>query len=65
MTKIMASYGRRQDPNGDLWIDVAVNGLAYDSIGPFETESELNAALGDLQDMMRHTGAVDMPRLLS
>ena len=65
MPEVCATYHRREDAAGDLWLDVNVNGLPFDSLGPFQTDAEFNAVLEDLQDMLRHTGAIDVPKVLS
>ncbi|QOZ68870.1 hypothetical protein [Bradyrhizobium arachidis] len=44
----------------EFWIDVAVEGVPAEPIGPFESLDEAQAAFGDLVDMMRTTGAQDI-----
>ena len=65
MPNILATYGKREDENGDLWIDVSVNGLPYDSLGPFDSEREFHAAFDDLREMVLFAGGADVPRVLS
>lgn len=57
---VLIEYFRRDDDDGH-WIDVKVNRLPYDSVGPFDTQAERDRAFDDLIDMSRQCGARDLP----
>jgi hypothetical protein len=57
---VVAEYIFR-DADVDHWIDIKVNGVLANSIGPFPTADERQLALNDFLDMMRSTGAQDLP----
>ena len=63
-TEVVAEYIFRTMSNGEYWLDVRVNGKAYAELGPFASEEERQRAHDDLLDMMRQTGAIDLPNFL-
>lgn len=58
---VIAVYIQRDAENGELWLDVIADGQLFDSVGPFGSQAERKACLEDLMEMMRSTGAFDMP----
>jgi hypothetical protein len=41
------------------WIDVKVDGVFHDSLGPFDSTYERQAAFNDLMSMIKSTGAIE------
>lgn len=57
---VVAEYTHRET-DGAFWIDVKADGVLVNSVGPFSTPDEREMALADFLDMMRSTGATDLP----
>lgn len=57
---VVAEYIHRET-DGDYWIDVKADGVHVNSIGPFATTDERQMAQDDFLEMMRSTGAKDLP----
>jgi hypothetical protein len=62
-TEVMAEYIFRDTRDGEFWIDVKVNRIPYQSVGPFDTASERQRAHDDLLQMVRSLGGKDVPAL--
>lgn len=59
--KHMAEYVIGESEEGEFFIRVFLDRQVYDTIGPFDTEAQANEVLEELLQMMRETGAKDMP----
>lgn len=59
MVDQLVAYTLRGEDD-EFWIDVAVEGVPAEPIGPFARLAEAQAAFGDLLEMMRSTGARDV-----
>lgn len=60
MTQVMVEHIKREE-DGQFWVDVYVDRTLYDTIGPFDTEAECDRAHTDLLQMLRQSGAIDVP----
>ena len=60
---VRVRYILRDEPNGEFWFDVEIDGGKYETqhIGPFRSATERQRALDDLLIMTRATGAIDQP----
>lgn len=61
--KTLIEYIGRNVSEGEFWIDTYVDRTLHSQLGPFASRAEREAALVDLQSMMRELGAVDLPTL--
>lgn len=43
---------------------VITNGEVFNDFGPFDTRAECEAVLDDLMNLMRASGAIDMPKVM-
>lgn len=61
MTDAIVEYFHCTTPDGNFWLEIVVNGNLQTLIGPFDTEAERQRAHDDMMEMMRQTGATEMP----
>lgn len=61
MAQAIVEYYHCTAKNGDLWLEIAVNGHRGQMIGPFDTATERQRVHDDMLEMMRSVGAKDMP----
>ena len=58
---VLAEYTMTETRDGEFWINLTVDHLPHDRLGPFATESECRRAYDDLLSMNKSLGAVDLP----